>query len=457
MTISRRSLLQGLTLGAGSALLLPMLRQLELQANGVQKFPLRFVFVLQNNGFHPWAAQPEGIELTDPGPDKVVDLPLEGHKLPADLSPLEAHKRRVTILQHLSAVHTVPFHSAFFSALSGARRLRMWDDTARAPTIDAVVARRSPGLLPILNIGIQSDPEGEIAPDGNGLARVCSAWGPNKPIATQTRPASVYRALFGDLAKKSIEQQSNILDQAADEIKRLKLYLPPPELEHFEHYLDAFETFDFKQLGLQTLAQGERGTLARKPSDDEIGHVEASRLGAMFELAGAALVSGLTNVVTLCSGLCDPNGTYEGLGFDIPVHELGHFEDVDGRPWKDVYTLMRKEHLGHVARLVERLESVPEGDGTMMDNTLILYTSDAAETHHSKGLQWPFVLIGNAAGKLRSGRFIDYPGVGKPGNRLINALYCTLAQAAGSSATEFNLDDELRAKDSGGPLVELLA
>jgi hypothetical protein len=459
MNISRRDLLQGLTLGAGSGLLLPVLHQLKLRAEGVSKFPLRFVFVLQANGFHPWAAQPEGIEFADAGPEKVVDVALDGHKLPEGLSPLEPHKDRVTILQHLSARHTWPFHTAYYSALSGARRGRGRPDarSATAPTIDAVMARRFPGVLPILNVGVHADGHRVVTLDEHGKAYVCSAWGPDKPIATQTRPDAVYQALFGHVAKKSLAENGKALDQVTDEIKQAEASLPAEDREHFERYLDAFESLDAQQLGLQALAKQDRGTLARKPGDEDVGPVESNRLKAMFELATAALVSGLTNVVTLCSGMCDPNGSYEGLGFEIPVHQLGHFQNVGGRPWQETYTLMRKEHLSHVARLIERLKSIPEGDGTMLDNTLIVYTSDAAETHHSNGDQWPFVLIGNLGGKLRSGRYIDYPAVDKPGNRIINALFCTLAQAAGSMEESFNLDDELRKIEPGGPLTELLA
>jgi hypothetical protein len=457
MEFSRRSLLEGLSLGAGSALLLPVLRQLQLEAAGPIKFPLRFVFVLQSNGFHPWAAQPEGVELTEAGPDKVIDLPLEKYKLPAGLAPLEPHKKRVSVVQHLSARHTMPFHTAYFSALSAAPRSRHDEPTATARTIDAEMARRFPAVVPLLSIGVLNDDEqGEVARDGDGMAKVCSAWDAGKPINTQTRPERVYRALYGDVAKRSIEVGGKALDGVTDEIRRAQAELAAPEREKFERYLDAFESLEAQRLGLRPLAKAERGKVPAEPGADSVGTVEANRLTAMFELAGAALIGGLTNVVTICSGMCSPDGIYQGLGFDIDVHPLGHFKDQEGRAWKDVYTLMRQEHMQHIARLVERLAAIPEGDGTIMDNTVIVYTSDAAETHHSKGDQWPFVLIGNAGGRLRSGRYVDYPGVDKEGNRLTNALYSSLIQAAGAMHAEFNLDDELRKIEPGGPLDELM-
>ena len=93
----------------------------------------------------------------------------------------------------------------------------------------------------------------------------------------------------------------------------------------------------------------------------------------------------------------------------------------------------------------------------MMDNTVIVYTSDGAETHHARGNEWPFVLIGNLQNRLKSDRFVEYPAYGKPGNRTINALYCTLLAAAGVKRDHFNLSGDLKKVDKHGPLSELLS
>ena len=183
---------------------------------------------------------------------------------------------------------------------------------------------------------------------------------------------------------------------------------------------------------------------------------EKERLETQFDLAATALIAGLTNVVTICSGLCSPNGTMRGMGVNIGLHQVGHRGGDGDRDYRQLYTLLRKQHIEFVAGLVKRLESIPEGDGTMMDNTVILYTSDAAETHHSTGNEWPFVLIGNLGGKLRTGRFIEYPAFGDNGNRSINALYCSLLHAAERPRKHFNLEGPTREVDSAGPLDELL-
>ena len=86
-----------------------------------------------------------------------------------------------------------------------------------------------------------------------------------------------------------------------------------------------------------------------------------------------------------------------------------------------------------------------------------LYWIGEAETHHSSGNEWPFVLVGDLGGSLRTGRFIEYPAFGDAGNRSINALYCSLLHAAGRRGEHFNLEGATKEVDRPGPLPELLA
>ena len=126
--------------------------------------------------------------------------------------------------------------------------------------------------------------------------------------------------------------------------------------------------------------------------------------------------------------------------------------------WAGVYELIRGFHFELIARLAKKLESIPEGDGTMLDNTVIVYLSDAAESHHSRCWEWPFVILGDAGGKLKAGRYVDYPGYAQPGHRTTANLYTTLLNLAGSDAERFGVaDPNLKDLDQTGPLEELLA
>src|SRR5690606_28279005 len=121
--------------------------------------------------------------------------------------------------------------------------------------------------------------------------------------------------------------------------------------------------------------------------------VETDRLDAHCGLAGAALVSGLTKVVTLASGCGDPYSSikFRGLGIDLAKHNVGHGGSYQGRTWDQLAVAIRRWHFELIARLAAKLQAMPEGDGTMLDNTVIVYLSDAAEGHHSRCWEWPLV------------------------------------------------------------------
>jgi arylsulfatase A-like enzyme len=105
-----------------------------------------------------------------------------------------------------------------------------------------------------------------------------------------------------------------------------------------------------------------------------------------------------------------------------------------------------------LVKIMKALESIPEGSGTMMDNTLIVYTSNNAEKQHSDGEQWPFVLLGNAGGRFKTGQHTRIK------NRPINDLYATFLHAAGAPVDRFNMDKNMANihRSKIGPIEELL-
>jgi len=107
-----------------------------------------------------------------------------------------------------------------------------------------------------------------------------------------------------------------------------------------------------------------------------------------------------------------------------------------------------------LVKLVRELESVPEGEGNMMDNTLIVYTSNNADKQHTRGSEWPFMLIGNTGGVLKTGQYTKLDG-----SRPINALYTTLLHAIGSPRDRYNMDKNFAEKYDRalGPIEHILS
>ncbi len=87
---------------------------------------------------------------------------------------------------------------------------------------------------------------------------------------------------------------------------------------------------------------------------------------------------------------------------------------------------IRRFHMQQIADFLDRLAKIPEGTGTMADNTVVVYLSDAAETHHSRMLEWPLVMIGNLNGKLKSGQLLSYPDYGGTGHCTTARLFSSL-------------------------------
>ena len=189
------------------------------------------------------------------------------------------------------------------------------------------------------------------------------------------------------------------------------------------------------------------------------------RLEAQFENAAGAMIAGLTNVVTVSGGAgpdriglsCMGSEVGKGSGF-IGAHGIGHGGSGAGMSSGECHALIRRKCLEKLAGFLRRLEAVPEGDGTMLDNTLVVYMSDSAEGHHPVCQEWPFVLIGDLGGRLKLGnRYLRYPWYGEKGHRTIASLYLSLLHAVGEKRKNFGVADfGLGDLDQAGPLAEIM-
>jgi hypothetical protein len=140
-------------------------------------------------------------------------------------------------------------------------------------------------------------------------------------------------------------------------------------------------------------------------------------------------------------------------------HHYGHGGGVPGKTYEDCFVTVRQYHTKLIANLARALERVPEGDGTMLDNTVIVYLSDSGDGHHPQLWEWPVVLLGNLGGALKTnGRYLQFPCYGAKNHRTLANLYCTLLHAAGKPRDQFGVADPgLRDIDQTGPVAELLA
>ena len=142
----------------------------------------------------------------------------------------------------------------------------------------------------------------------------------------------------------------------------------------------------------------------------------------MTEILIAALTTGLANVVTYTiDELSTPiKGLPGNEGDHISIHEPGHNGGYSGISAEKIREKNRIGHMEQVTKIVEGLKAVPEGKGTMFDNSMILYFPENGEGHHSWGTEAPFVILAGDNCRLdMAGRYIRLPYHGTEGHKTI--------------------------------------
>jgi len=244
----------------------------------------------------------------------------------------------------------------------------------------------------------------------------------------------------------------------ADDVKRSRGALAAEERRKFDQYLEAFEALRDRQSQVDAIRDDLKAH-APKLDDKFQKPTETNRLEAQFDIAAAALITGLTNVVTLVSGGGGQHYiSYPELGIPVDGHHYGHGGGIDGKNYEDCFVAVRQYHAKLIAKLANKLDSMKEGDGTMLDNTLIVYLSDSGDGHHPNLTEWPVILLGNLGGKLKTaGRYLQFPQYGAKGHRTMANFYLGLLQAAGKPRDKFGVADPgLKDIDQSGAIGELL-
>lgn len=225
--------------------------------------------------------------------------------------------------------------------------------------------------------------------------------------------------------------------------------LPTADQQRYNQYVQGFQDVNGLRDRLGTVSDHLRKFAPEVDERYTKPEFETDWHDCLLDLGISALTSGITNTLTIGSGRGEIFGAWKGLGIEEQGHNLGHMDQPDNPIWIKI----RQYNSRMLVRLMEKLESVPEGSGTMMDNTLIVYTSNNADKQHTSGANWPVMLLGDFDGSFKTGCFTQLDG-----KRPINALYTSLLRAAGQNIDRFNMTEQLAKKfdNATGPLKEVL-
>ena len=408
------------------------------QAAPAKKKLKRVIFFLQNQGFDPYTAIPKDLKEA---------ASLDSFDFQEPIKALEPLKDRIHIINGLHGLHTSPSHSAFFGALGGYRG--GIGSPPRGATIDHVISQHLPEtILPHLCIGMDSLPNMQSRPT---LATL-SATGPGKPIFMHSNPQDLYQSLFGSISTGEVRERYEARSNVLQSVERIALQnsrgLPEDEKERYSGYVDGFRDMNGLRGKLANISDHLKKFAPQYGGKFTNPEFETDWHDSLLELGISALKSGITNTLTIGSGRGEIFGAWRGLGIDQQGHNLGHMKQPDNPIWVKI----RQYNCRMLVKLVKELESMPEGDGNMMDNSLIVYTSNNADKQHTSGANWPFILIGNPEGPIKTGQFTQME------KRPINDLYTTLLHAVGMPVDRFNMEKSLAANyhSKAGPIENLL-
>lgn len=468
---SRRTFLSGSAAAAGGVAFAPWLREAIGAPAPAGKPPMRFIFMHKGNGLFPSVMAPPTLGKDDVEKEKrkeAFSVDLAGHELPEWMKPVAAHKDRTTILQGLSGMMCQTGHHTWQSSL-GVYKATERLSSIKWATVDFELAKLFPSPLGHIELACFPTDGGNARGNINGIETGFSARGPQQPNLAYGSPKVALRELFKLVSSDKKDQvdyqlKRMVWEFTAGEQAALAGNLRGEERAKVTTYADAIAESRARDGRLEKMADVIRKHLPKldaKYLQDDITTVD--RQWGHLEILLSTLISGMTNVVTFT---LDELGTpYTGLkgldGEQVNLHDVGHNKGFGKLTAGEIRTAVRTQHMTLIDAVIRRLKAVPEGDGTMFDNTTILYFPDNGETHHSTGIEWPFVVFAGRNSKLDiAGRYVRLPAHGREGHRTLGNWYTTILNAYGNAIPHYGDPDlglEKMKIPQKGPIKQFLA
>jgi len=312
-------------------------------------------------------------------------------------------------------------------------------------SLDQEIAEVIGGSTPrkSLHLGVQSTNYG-----GTEVRTVMSYKGSDQPNANETSPWTLYDEVFASLGSDPLGvaklkgRRKSVLALAGKQYETLAPKLGADDKKKLEQHLDAVREVE-KRLDNPSAVLGgscQLPVLGGGPVD--LGDPNNFPLiGTLhMDMLAMALACDITRVVTLQWSASTNNRPYPWLMYDDgtgakPItddeHILGHQPDTDTHAWGKL-NVIRHWYGEQFAYLLNKLDSVPEGEGTMLDNTVVLFTSEISRGNTHSHYDMPVILAGSGGGYFKTGQYLNFDG-----DRPHNDLLIALANAMGHGITTF--------------------
>jgi len=440
MIINRREFFRKTALGTTGLALMPSFNNLlgaSVKSAPVNSagFPHRFVFIRKSNGnltrqfgLNSFSSE----EKKKHEKKQPFDLDLDKHELPDWLKALDGHKENMTILHGISMAVSGGGHYSYSGCMGAYKAGRDILSNIKRATVDFELAKLFPSPFGHVEMSM-AVPHGRD--HRTGIVSGYSAPGPQQRNYCYADPMTAYNELFKSVTNTdAAESDSSLLSYLHDlESSRLK-GLDGEERLKISDQVKSLQSIRDRNAKVAALGDVIKEHLPEIDSIHADGGVDSTlpqRQKAFTDIIVAALASNLTNVVTYTiDDLGTPIDSLPENEEKTSIHAVGHGMGPDSDRIRDA---IKTHHMRQVETLVTKLKSIPEGNGTMFDNTTIIYMPETGAGHHSPDTEAPMIVMSGKNSKLDiAGRYIRLPFHGTEGHMTLSNWYTTLLNAYGN-------------------------
>lgn len=261
--------------------------------------------------------------------------------------------------------------------------------------------------------------------------------GADQPVPPREDPEDVFAALFGgavggdnpaenDAALERLRaQRKSVFDLTRSETDRVKTIVGAADKARLEAHMESIRDIEQRLAASEQPGGGGVAVECAQPSItnvdllDDTKYAEAGRLH--MDLVVAAFACDITRIATLQWSYSESEHLFQFLGHDGNHHALSHDFGNSG-PGFDGYNEIQTWYQEQFAYLLSKMDSYSEGDGTLLDNSLVLWATEIGESTQHALTTMPYVIAGGAAGAIRPGRLIDYGNQQKDNNQMLISI-----------------------------------
>jgi hypothetical protein len=368
------------------------------------------------------------------------------------LQSLEPFVDQLTLFTNMELKNAYPgTHATSNAAFLSAAKAKWTESTDYylGTTADQIAAQQIGKQTVLPSLELSMDLLQTVGQCDNGYACVYQnnlSWSsPTTPLPSEAHPRIVFERLFGEGGtaadrRAALKRRASLLDFVRDDISRLQSTLGADDRRRVGQYLDSIREVERRIQKAESDAGGDQLPDLDRPVGVPASYADHAKL--MFDLQALAMQGDVTRVITFQLARETSTRTYPEIGVSDPHHPLTHH----GNDAEKIARMAKINafHVSLFAYYIDKLQSTPDGDGTLLDHSVVLYGSGMGNPNVHDHVNLPIIVAGGGAGRMTGGRHINYAAPTPLAN-----LHLTLLEKVGVRLDTF--------ADSQGRIDELLS